>query len=129
MADKGDDKRPLSLGGRPGGKIEIRKPIETGSVRQSFPHGRSKTVQVEVRRKRTGPGAGPSLGEKPETLAPAISAKPAASPAAPGKPLAEGPAAGGDAESLKRAAEAAQRAADKVAEDSRREVAERAGKA
>jgi translation initiation factor IF-2 len=36
---------------------------------------------------------------------------------------------GGDAESRKRAADAAQRAADKAAEDSRREVAERAGKA
>ncbi len=81
MVDKGDDKRPLSLGARPGGKIEIRKPIETGSVRQSFPHGRSKTVQVEVRKKRAGPGAGPSLVEKPETPAPAKAAQPAAAPA------------------------------------------------
>ncbi len=46
-----ENKRPLSLG-RPGGKLELRKSIETGQVRQSFPHGRSKTVQVEVRRKR-----------------------------------------------------------------------------
>ncbi|HUE19571.1 MAG TPA: translation initiation factor IF-2 associated domain-containing protein, partial [Stellaceae bacterium] len=51
MTDKGDDKRPLTLV-RPGPKLEVRKPIETGSVRQSFPHGRSKTVQVEVRKKR-----------------------------------------------------------------------------
>jgi len=186
MADKGDEKRPLSLGGRPGGKIEIRKPIETGSVRQSFPHGRSKTVQVEVRKKRATPGVGLGFGDKPEAPAPAAAPKPAASPAAPvpaprrgvvlphgltpeeaarraralkgaikadeeerrqaaveadrlrqqaaetavvRKPSAEGPAAGGDAESLKRAADAAQRAADKAAEDSRREVAERAGKA
>ncbi|HXM84689.1 MAG TPA: translation initiation factor IF-2 [Stellaceae bacterium] len=184
MADKGDEKRPLSLGGRPGGKIEIRKPIETGSVRQSFPHGRSKTVQVEVRKKRATPGVGLGFGDKPEAPAPAAAPKPAASPAAPvpaprrgvvlphgltpeeaarraralkgaikadeeerrqaaveadrlrqqaaetavvRKPSAEGPA--GDAESLKRAADAAQRAADKAAEDSRREVAERAGKA
>ena len=186
MADKGDEKRPLSLGGRPGGKVEIRKPIETGSVRQSFPHGRSKTVQVEVRKKRATPGTGLGFGDKPETPAPAAAPKPAASPVAPvpaprrgvvlphgltpeeaarraralkgaikadeeerrqaaveadrlrqqaaetavvRKPSAEGPAAGGDAESLKRAADAAQRAADKAAEDSRREVAERAGKA
>jgi len=81
MADKGDDKRPLSLGGRPGGKVEARKPIETGSVRQSFPHGRSKTVQVEVRKKRAGPGSGPSLSEVQAKPAPAKSAKPA--PAAP----------------------------------------------
>jgi translation initiation factor IF-2 len=186
MVDKGDEKRPLSLGGRPGGKIEIRKPIETGSVRQSFPHGRSKTVQVEVRKKRATPGAGLGFGDKPETPATAAAPKPAASPVAPvpaprrgvvlphgltpeeaarraralkgaikadeeerrqaaveadrlrqqaaetavvRKPSAEGPAAAGDAESLKRAADAAQRAADKAAEDSRREVAERAGKA
>src|ERR1700681_1743254 len=67
MADKGDEKRPLSLGGRPGGKTEIRKPIETGQVRQSFPHGRSKTVQVEVRRKRA---VTPGQPEKPETQQP-----------------------------------------------------------
>ncbi len=88
MADKGDDKRPLSLGSRPAGKIEIRKPIETGSVRQSFPHGRSKTVQVEVRKKRTGPGAAPGLVEKSETAVPAKSAKPAAAPAAPAPTVA-----------------------------------------
>jgi translation initiation factor IF-2 len=59
MTDNTDQetKRPLSLG-RTGGKLELRKPIESGSVRQSFPHGRSKTVQVEVRKKRavTSPG-------------------------------------------------------------------------
>jgi translation initiation factor IF-2 len=72
------DKRPLSLG-RTGGKLELRKPIETGQVRQSFPHGRTKTVQVEVRKKRVvGPG-----GDKPaETPAPTAAAMPAAKPAA-----------------------------------------------
>jgi translation initiation factor IF-2 len=47
-----DVKRPLSLGRTGGGKLELRKPIETGQVRQSFPHGRTKTVAVEVRKKR-----------------------------------------------------------------------------
>ncbi|HKR20295.1 MAG TPA: translation initiation factor IF-2 [Stellaceae bacterium] len=79
MADNSDEKRPLTLGGRPSGKLELRKPIETGSVRQSFPHGRSKTVQVEVRRKRAGPGTG--LPERPEA-APVV-AKEAPKPAAP----------------------------------------------
>jgi len=46
-----ESKRPLSLG-RPGARLELRKANETAQVRQSFPHGRSKTVQVEVRRKR-----------------------------------------------------------------------------
>ena len=70
------DKRPLSLG-RTGGKLELRKPIETGQVRQSFPHGRTKTVQVEVRKKR-------SVGAPPEK--PAEVAAPAQSPAAAAKP-------------------------------------------
>src|SRR5665213_2517108 len=50
--DNTEQKRPLSLT-RPGGRLELRKPIEAGQVRQSFPHGRSKTVTVEVRKKRT----------------------------------------------------------------------------
>ena len=56
-ATEQDQKRPLTLG-RSGGKLELRKPVETAQVRQSFSHGRSKTVTVEVRKKRTiGPGA------------------------------------------------------------------------
>jgi translation initiation factor IF-2 len=52
-----EHRRPLTLG-RSGGKLELRKPVETAQVRQSFSHGRSKTVQVEVRKKRTiTPGA------------------------------------------------------------------------
>ena len=82
MADNSDEKRPLTLGGRPSGKLELRKPIETGSVRQSFPHGRSKTVQVEVRRKRAAPGIG--LPERLEAT-PAI-AKETPKPVAPAAP-------------------------------------------
>ncbi|MHB0681038.1 translation initiation factor IF-2 associated domain-containing protein, partial [Roseomonas mucosa] len=41
----------LSL--RPGGRMELGKTEAAGSVRQSFSHGRSKTVQVEVVKKRT----------------------------------------------------------------------------
>jgi translation initiation factor IF-2 len=51
-----EQKRPLTLA-RPGGRLELRKGVETGQVRQSFSHGRSKTVTVEVRKKRMiGPG-------------------------------------------------------------------------
>ena len=51
-----EQKRPLTLG-RSGGRLELRKPVETAQVRQSFSHGRSKAVTVEVRKKRTiGPG-------------------------------------------------------------------------
>ena len=44
-------KKPLSLN-RPG-KLELKKTVETGQVKQSFSHGRSKTVTVEVKKKRT----------------------------------------------------------------------------
>ena len=43
-------KKPLSL--RPG-KLSLKKTVETGQVRQSFSHGRSKVVTVEVKRSRT----------------------------------------------------------------------------
>ncbi|MBT4220068.1 MAG: IF-2-associated domain-containing protein, partial [Rhodospirillaceae bacterium] len=43
--------KPLGLS-RPG-KLELKKTVESGSVRQSFSHGRSKMVQVEVKKKRT----------------------------------------------------------------------------
>jgi len=42
-------KKPLTLGK---GKLELKKTIETGQVRQTFSHGRSKVVQVERKRKR-----------------------------------------------------------------------------
>ena len=42
-------KKPLTLGR---GKLELKKTVETGQVRQSFSHGRSKVVQVERKRKR-----------------------------------------------------------------------------
>ena len=49
--DEDKKKKPLGLS-RPG-KLELNKTIESGQVRQSFSHGRSKMVQVEVRKKRT----------------------------------------------------------------------------
>ena len=49
--DTDKKKKPLGLS-RPG-TLELNKTIESGQVRQSFSHGRSKMVQVEVRKKRT----------------------------------------------------------------------------
>ena len=48
--NKNKDK-PLGLS-RPG-TLQLNKTIESGQVRQNFSHGRSKMVQVEVRKKRT----------------------------------------------------------------------------
>ncbi|SVE64105.1 uncharacterized protein METZ01_LOCUS516959, partial [marine metagenome] len=42
---------PLGLN-RPG-RLELKKTVESGQVRQSFSHGRTKTVQVEKKKKRT----------------------------------------------------------------------------
>ena len=64
--DKEKKKKPLELN-RPG-RLELRKTVETGQVRQSFSHGRSKAVTVEVKRKRTfAPGEG---GRMTEVVAP-----------------------------------------------------------
>ncbi len=46
-----NEKKVLGLS-RPG-RLELRKTVESGQVRQNFSHGRSKTVQVEVKKKRT----------------------------------------------------------------------------
>ena len=35
------------------GRLELKKTVETGQVRQSFSHGRTKSVTVEVKKKRT----------------------------------------------------------------------------
>ena len=48
---KEQDAKKLGLS-RPG-KLELKKTVETGQVRQSFSHGRSKMVTVEVKKKRT----------------------------------------------------------------------------
>jgi translation initiation factor IF-2 len=48
-ANEQEQKRPLTLV-RTGTRLELRRPVETGQVRQSFSHGRSKTVTVEVRK-------------------------------------------------------------------------------
>jgi translation initiation factor IF-2 len=60
--DQSGDKKPLSLK-RPG-RLELRKTVDAGQVRQSFSHGRSKAVTVEVKRKRTfKPGQGEGMTE------------------------------------------------------------------
>ena len=64
MSDDSKDqerKAPLKLS-QPG-KLELKKTVETGQVRQSFSHGRSKVVTVEVRKKRTFSSAGGAMHE------------------------------------------------------------------
>ncbi len=80
MSDQNDQdaaKSRLSL--RPaGGRLELGKTVDAGSVRQSFSHGRSKTVQVEVVKKRVvTPGIRPTAPPPPQTVAPGGTNRPA----------------------------------------------------
>jgi translation initiation factor IF-2 len=89
--DQDGGKGRLSL--RPAGRLELGRTVDAGSVRQSFSHGRSKVVQVEVRKKRA-PLPNPSLaaGAPPPTpagMAPAPRAQvqPGRPPAGAGRAL------------------------------------------
>ena len=77
MSDQNDQdaaKSRLSL--RPaGGRLELGKTVDAGSVRQSFSHGRSKVVQVEVRKKRATVAPAPA-----EPAAPIAAVVPGAPP-------------------------------------------------
>ncbi len=65
--DKNDDKKSAS-GRKP---LTLKKTVGAGVVRQSFSHGRSKTVVVETKRKRmVGPGQSKAPGQSPEPEAP-----------------------------------------------------------
>ncbi len=51
MTEDSKEKKPLRLSGS--GRLEMKKPgSSSGQVRQSFSHGRSKTVTVEVKKKK-----------------------------------------------------------------------------
>ena len=80
-----EQKRPLTL--RTGGTLGLRRPVETGQVRQSFSHGRSKAVTVEVRKKRViTPGALPEPG-RAEPPAPAVARALPVAPAPSAEPV------------------------------------------
>ena len=79
MADQTEKPK---LGTRP--PLGLKRTVETGKVKQSFSHGRSNTVVVEVKKRRIlgRPGeAPPAEAPKPEPVAEAP--KPAPKPAAP----------------------------------------------
>jgi len=91
-ANEQEQKRPLTLG-RSGTRLELRRPVETGQVRQSFSHGRSKTVTVEVRKKRIlVPGSAPEPN-RAEPAAPAGVSPTGLSIVARAQPAAPAPAA------------------------------------
>ncbi|MBN9524618.1 MAG: translation initiation factor IF-2 [Alphaproteobacteria bacterium] len=93
MTDVNEQDQDKQEQGRARRPLELRKTVETGQVRQSFSHGRSKTVTVEVKKKRTigptPPAAAPAPAQAPAAAAPAP--QPAPVPAAP-QPAAASPA-------------------------------------
>jgi translation initiation factor IF-2 len=86
MTDQTDKPK---LGTRP--PLGLKRTVETGKVKQSFSHGRSNTVVVEVKKRRIlgKPGEAPAPEPKPEAVAPAPAPKPAAPApkAAPKRPV------------------------------------------
>src|ERR1051325_7335053 len=82
MADQTEKPK---LGTRP--PLGLKRTVETGKVKQSFSHGRSNTVVVEVKKRRIlgRPGEAPPVeAPKPEPVAEAP--KPEPKPAAPAAP-------------------------------------------
>jgi translation initiation factor IF-2 len=90
MSDlKTPGEKPLSV---PAGKLSLKRSTEQGTVRQSFSHGRSKTVVVETVKRRsaageardkTAPGASPTpkRAAAPGAGRPTVAATPARGPA------------------------------------------------
>jgi translation initiation factor IF-2 len=93
-----DTKNPgeKTMGVGQGGKttLTLKRPVEQGVVRQSFSHGRSKSVVVEkVKRRVLGPGDKPEAPAAAAPASPPASAPPAAQPARPAPSAAPQPAA------------------------------------
>src|SRR5215210_522244 len=88
-----DQTEKPKLGTRP--PLGIKRTVETGKVKQSFSHGRSNTVVVEVKKRRIlgKPGEPAPAAEAPkpapaaEAPKPAAPARPAAAPAARRAPI------------------------------------------
>jgi translation initiation factor IF-2 len=77
------------------GRLELGKTVDAGSVRQSFSHGRSKVVQVEVVKKRvlTPPPPPPPPAPRAPMVAPAAAPAPSPTPAPPPTPASAAPVA------------------------------------
>jgi translation initiation factor IF-2 len=84
--DQDGGKGRLSL--RPAGRLELGRTEAAGSVRQSFSHGRSKVVQVEVRKTRAPVARNPSAAAGAPPPTPAGMAPPPRAPVQPGRPPA-----------------------------------------
>ena len=97
MTDTKEQNPTISLT-RPSGRLELKKTVDSGIVRQSFSHGRSKSVAVEVKRKRGAKPVEARQGEAPpRASAPAPRSEQATRPPLRGRADAHGPGrAGGE---------------------------------
>ncbi|MEO7411486.1 MAG: translation initiation factor IF-2 associated domain-containing protein, partial [Sphingomicrobium sp.] len=90
MTDQSDKPK---LGTRP--PLGLKRTVETGKVKQSFSHGRSNTVVVEVKKRRilAKPGEAPIAAPEPkvEAAAPPPAPKPAAPAPRPAAPVRRAP--------------------------------------
>src|SRR5258708_34455941 len=85
MVDKTPGEKKLSV---PAKTLTLKPRVETGTVRQSFSHGRTKQVGVEKRGKRRVGGDAPAT----ETHAPEpVAANPAPAKAPPPRPAPSAP--------------------------------------
>ncbi|HKU09343.1 MAG TPA: translation initiation factor IF-2 N-terminal domain-containing protein, partial [Bradyrhizobium sp.] len=116
----------------PSKTLTLKPRVETGTVRQSFSHGRSKQVVVEKRGKRRLPGeAAPAEAPAPEPVA---KATPAAKPAPGGRTAAPAAPRSGSGVVLRtltedeRSARASALADAKVREEEERRIAEEEAK-
>src|SRR5450432_3492456 len=97
MSDtKTPDGKTLSVGKS---TLSLKPRTETGVVRQSFSHGRSKQVVVEVKKRRIGADGKPEIVSAPAPVAPApkpVAAPPKPAPSAkPATPAAPPPKSSG----------------------------------
>lgn len=96
MTDQADtsERKPKAAGGK---TLSLKRTVESGHVRQNFSHGRSKSVVVEKKKKRTlktdGAPAPVEEKAKPAAAAPAPAPKEAPAPAAATAPAPEKKAA------------------------------------
>src|SRR3712207_7289140 len=71
--------------------LGLKRTIETGKVKQSFSHGRSNTVVVEVKKRRIlgrpGEAEAPKVEEPKPAPAPAAKAAPAPAPKPAARPV------------------------------------------
>ena len=125
MSDE-DDNNGSGSGGRAPLTLKPRQgSVSSGTVRQSFSHGRSKTVVVETKRRRVDAPANAAAAVFEPRPRPAAAPTPA--PAAPPRPAAEAPrpAAGGSNLNLSQSELAArQRAIDTARQAEDRRAAE-----